>query len=171
MTLWRDMNRPRAFSIVALALALAPADGWRVRRTSHLGGHRFAPTALVLPQGTVWAWLDAERLTAVLERTCPPADLRSHYRGSTAMATPALQMAEGAVLAEVGWSWLDEVRSGTTIEAGPDRWVVHIESTAGDWEAVVERLGVSRQAVCGEPPPAGGKTDDILRLAKIRQQR
>src|SRR5690606_16306501 len=30
----------------------------RVWRTSHTGGHRFAPTALVLPEGTAWAYLD-----------------------------------------------------------------------------------------------------------------
>jgi hypothetical protein len=155
----------------SLALALTPAAGWRVHRTSHLGGHRFAPTALVLPQGTAWAWLDAGLLTAVLERSRPVADLRAHYRGSTAMAAPALQLAEGAVFAEVGWSWLDETRSGTTVAAGPDRWEVRIESTAGDWEAVVERLGTVPQPVCGGPPPPGGKTDDVLRLVELRSVR
>jgi hypothetical protein len=34
----------------------------RVRRTSHLGGHRFAPTALLLPEGTSWAFLTYDSL-------------------------------------------------------------------------------------------------------------
>ena len=41
----------------ALALT-ALAQGHPVRRTSHLGGHRFAPTALLLPEGTAWGSLD-----------------------------------------------------------------------------------------------------------------
>src|SRR5690606_19672644 len=49
---------------VSLALP-GLGGGVRVWRTSHTGGHRFAPTALLLPEGTAWAYLDPERLTAI----------------------------------------------------------------------------------------------------------
>jgi hypothetical protein len=45
--------------------------GVRVWRTSHTGGHRFAPTALLLAEGTMWAYLDIDRLVGVSERTSP----------------------------------------------------------------------------------------------------
>lgn len=46
--------------------------GVRIRRTSHLGGHRFAPTALVLPEGTLWAFADDDLLVRLIERSGSP---------------------------------------------------------------------------------------------------
>ena len=137
----------------------------QLHRTSHLGGHRFAPTALVLPSGTVWAWLDHTVLGAIVEQRVAPADVMAHYRGSLAMGHPALQVAEAAAFAEVGWDWHGhERRSWWEEDGGPDRWRVGIDGTAGSWRAVVERTGTERQPVCGRPLDAATKTDDRLRL-------
>lgn len=40
--------------VAEAAMEADPAAAWQ---TSHLGGHRFAPTALVLPHGTHYGWL------------------------------------------------------------------------------------------------------------------
>ncbi len=164
--------RDRCCGSLGTALhADAAAAGRRVHRTSHLGGHRFAPTALVLPDGTAWAWLDGPLLGAVLDRRVPPAALRSHYRGSLAMPHPAAQVVEAEVFSAVGWGWLDHARRGHVVEEGPDRWTVRIDSTAGSWTGVVDRIGSDPQPVCGQPLSAATKADDRLRLASLEQAR
>ncbi len=55
-------------------LAGAPTfgqPGVRLWRTSHTGGHRFAPTAIALPSATLWAWSDAALLSQVVGRRRP----------------------------------------------------------------------------------------------------
>ncbi len=141
--------------------------GVRLWRTSHLGGHRFAPTALLLPSGTAWAWLDEALLDRIVNRAVPPAELRSHYRGSTAMGHPALQLLEAEAFARVGWPWLDHARAGTVSAEGEGRWRVCIESGAGTWSGVVERLGRTPQPVCGSALSDAFKQDDLLRLDRV----
>jgi len=151
----------------ALFFGMAQPAGVRVRRTSHTGGHRFAPTALLLPEGTAWAWLDEALLTAVLERTGEVAKVIPHYRGSTAMSTPALQVAERAVFEAVGWSWLDTPRSGEVVGLDGERTVVRIDSPVGSWQAVVQRVGTRPQPLCGVDLSGAKKTDDELRLVSL----
>lgn len=92
----------------------------RVRRTSHLGGHRYAPTALTLPDGRLWASLDADVLLGIVERTIAPGDARAHYRGNSAL-DPWSQTVEGAVLAEGGWGSVDFTELSGTATVDGDR--------------------------------------------------
>jgi hypothetical protein len=152
---------------MSLFLAVASRPHLRVRRTSHTGGHRFAPTVVLLPEGTCWGWLDDDALAAVLDRSRSPAELLGHYRGSTAMRGPAAQVAEAAVLGEVGWSWLDEERDAREVEPG----VVLVESSAGTWEVLVADRGAAPQPVCGDAPGSGPKSDPQLHVTEVRQVR
>lgn len=139
----------------------------RVRRTSHLGGHRFAPTALSLPDGRMWAFLDAEVLTAIAARTMPPGEAREFYRGNVAL-DPWAQVVEGAVLAESGWGAVDfdELDASTEIEG--DRASVELSWTAGG--VTDGRTGaveiVARYPVlqCGLPPADATKDSPEYRL-------
>lgn len=79
----------------------------RVFRVSHTGGHRFAPTAMTLPDGRMWAYLSLADLTAILERSADPGAAAEACRGWWGAAEGPAQVAERAVLAERGWS-LDE---------------------------------------------------------------
>jgi hypothetical protein len=157
----------------ALFFAAARPGGVRVRRTSHTGGHRFAPTAVLLPEGTVWGWLDDALLAAVLERSGDIGKVIPHYRGSTALAAPAAQVAERAVLATVGWSWLDTPRHAEVVERqregerDGDRSVVRVASEVGSWRAVVDRIGSRPQPLCGVDLSAARKADDVLRLVEL----
>jgi hypothetical protein len=166
-------SRDRCCGSLGTALHAAAAAGARpgthVHRTSHLGGHRFAPTAVLLPEGTAWAWLDDALLGAIVDRRVPPAALRDHYRGSLAMPHPALQVAEGAVFAAVGWGWLDQARRGEVVAAEAGRWTVRIVGTIGSWLGVVERTGSAPQPVCGRPLTAATKSDDQLRLVALEE--
>jgi len=142
-----------------------------VWRSGHLGGHRFAPTAVVLPSGTAWAWLDDELLATIVARSRPPADLIAHYRGSTAVTHPAGQVAEAAVLAFVGWSWLDGPRTVAVAE-GPSakEWDVHITGSGAAWRGRVGEIGRIPQPVCGSDEP-GRKDDPVLALVDLVEER
>jgi hypothetical protein len=82
-------------------------------RTSHMGGHRFAPTFLVLPEGTVWGFADADLVTRVVHRSGDFADAAGHYRGCPGLDSPQVQALEAEVLRRVGWSLLDRQRTGS----------------------------------------------------------
>ena len=151
----------------ALAAAMPPRSGVDVVRTSHLGGHRFAPTVLVLPSATAWAWMDQDLLTAVVDRSVAPSELRPHYRGSTAMAHPALQVVEAEVFAAVGWDWLDHSRNGTVEDLGDGRWLARIESSGGMWIGTVEEGGTTPQPPCGAPLALANKEDRRWHLVEL----
>lgn len=79
------------------------ADGpVRVWRTSHLGGHRFAPTALTFPDGYAWAHLGPSDLAGL--GTGRPVPLGS-CRGWSAVGAGPAQVADREGLALVGPAW------------------------------------------------------------------
>ena len=145
----------------ALALGLlADTDvakaGYQVGRTSHTGGHRFAPTAIVLPEGSMWAFLDADLASRVVRRDGPVEAVLDAYRGSTAVGSPAVQALEQVAFGDVGWGWLDWSRSGTDDGAG--RVTVTARSPEGEartWtaEATAARCR-SPTAASPSPRPA-----------------
>ncbi len=87
-------------------------DGVNLWRTSHTGGHRFAPTFIVLPQGTAWGFADQDVVTRVLRQDGDFAAVAGHYRGCTGLDGPQVQALEAAVLGQVGWRLLGLARSG-----------------------------------------------------------
>jgi hypothetical protein len=99
-----------------LAVELAASGrlaGENLWRTSHLGGHRFAPTFMVLPQGTVWGFADVDLVTRVVHRAGDLADAAGQYRGCPGLDSPQVQALEAEVLRRVGWSLLDRQRTGS----------------------------------------------------------
>lgn len=89
------LGRPLADAL----LAVAPAD--RIWETTHLGGHRFAPTCLALPSGVVYGRVTSDRvpgLVAAIEHSEVVPDL---MRGRTSYSAP-LQVAEVAARDRLG---------------------------------------------------------------------
>jgi hypothetical protein len=150
----RDPCCGRDGTLLAMELLADPAvrdAGYTVGRTSHTGGHRFAPTAIVLPQGTMWAHLDRGTVARILRRTGPVADVLALYRGSTGIGSPHLQALERHAFAEIGWGWLDWRREGREVSDG----VVALSGDAptgerAAWEAVVTSRG-RPVPDCGKP--------------------
>jgi hypothetical protein len=133
------------------------AAGYRVSRTSHTGGHRFAPTAIVLPEGTIWAYLDAELVARLVLRQGEAADVLGHYRGSTGVGSPALQAIERAAFAEIGWDWLGWRRWGEDLGDGRVRVVGEApDGSRCAWEASVTDRS-KPVPVCGQPIAAAVK--------------
>lgn len=152
------------------ALSADPAGfGGTVRlwRTSHTGGHRFAPTAIVLPQGTAWAFLDEDALRRIVDRDGPLDDLLPRYRGCPGLGSPAVQALEREAFRDVGWDWLDWARSGEQLDDG----LVRLEgrSPAGErnsWEATVEVARLVPVPECGHPIGDAKKSEPELRVIR-----
>lgn len=88
----------------------------RVWRSSHLGGHRFAPTLIDYPGGRCWGFVDEGIAEAILTGEQSPESLKEHYRGWVGNKDAALQMLEGEALARFGWQWGHYAKHGTVIE-------------------------------------------------------
>lgn len=139
----------------------------RVRRTSHLGGHRFAPTALTLPDGRQWAHLDLDVLAGIVRRTLPPGEARRHYRGNSAL-DPWAQVVEAELLGQYGWSALDVDELAATTAVHGDRASVRLRwsSAEGSGERRGEVEIAARYPVlqCGQPPSEAKKDSPEYRL-------
>ena len=99
----------------------------RAWRTTHFGGHRFAPTAWELPEGYKWGFLDAAATDQVLRRSGHPADLAGKLRGWSGVVTQ-VQPLDREGLRRYGWDWLDARRTGEVLEAddAAGRWRVRL---------------------------------------------
>lgn len=140
----------------------------RVWRTSHTGGHRFAPTAVTFPDGNYWAFLDAELLAGIVERTLDPATAAAHLRGCAAFA-PVLQVADRAGLGARGWEWLacarfGDARSESRVELcfeSPDGARGGFDVCVGDGR----RLPVPE---CGRDPATATKSQVERTVVRVR---
>jgi len=128
----------------AEGMDLAVAAGERldvpVFRVSHTGGHRFAPTAMTLPDGRMWAHLSIEQLTTLMaDGSSNGTELGPQCRGWWGADTGPAQMAEraawvdsdGAIAFDDRVVAVDEGSDGwdCTVAAGDDAWRVTV--TAG----------------------------------------
>jgi hypothetical protein len=87
-------------------------------RSSHLGGHRFAPTALLLPEGTMWAFLDADTADQVLNRNGSVASIAHLFRGCCAFSSEQVQVVDAYLFSLFGWEWLEWYRRGRFVGDG-----------------------------------------------------
>jgi hypothetical protein len=147
-------------------------DGVHVHRTSHTGGHRFAPTALLLPEGTAWAYLDTRSLVGIAHRTLDVEEAAPRYRGCAGLGGAEVQAAEREALRTVGWSWFDLRRQGRVLERDGDRTRVCLEGTsdAGGRTTFVATVEVARRMPvpdCGRPAAEARKSAPELRVARF----
>jgi hypothetical protein len=121
----------------------------RVWRTSHLGGHRFAPNLIDLPEGRYWGHLKPEALENLVLRNEPVSEMWRFYRGWAGLNGKFEQIAEREILVREGWEWIGHLKRGRTLEVDEEesRAEVRIEYTAQDgsvsgaYEATVEGSG------------------------------
>ncbi|MEJ8281264.1 sucrase ferredoxin [Pseudonocardia spirodelae] len=130
----------------ALAGELA-AEGADVWECSHLGGHRFAPTALVLPTGYTYGRLDTgsglAALKAAADGTVDPWNCRGHAGLEPAQQVAELAVREHTGIGDAGALLVDAVD-------GPGR--VTVRSRDGRTWAVPVRIDTSlppRPPSCG----------------------
>ncbi len=140
----------------------------RVWRCSHTGGHRFAPTAITLPDGRAWAYAEPDLLDRVVRRRGELAPLAEHDRGTSALG-PWAQVVERAVLHAIGWGWLDasltEVDEQVAADGRSATVTLRWPGGSATGTVVVERE--VPVLVCGEPPEAAAKTAPDLALVDL----
>ncbi|MGI9608373.1 MAG: sucrase ferredoxin [Acidimicrobiales bacterium] len=106
-------------------------------RVSHTGGHRFAPTAMTLPDGRMWANLTPAIASRILERDLDPVLAASHCRGWWGAPTGPSQIAERAVFAQLGWS-VDEVERSVDVTEAETGYDVTVTTDLMRWQVRIE---------------------------------
>ncbi|MEI8408937.1 MULTISPECIES: sucrase ferredoxin [unclassified Kribbella] len=121
-----------------LVTALSAVAPGRVWEANHLGGHRFAPTATLLPAGTMHGHLTVETATAVLEAGARGETVLTGLRGRSTW-TKRGQAAEIAVRRLIGELKLDALSVvgedlGAVVVAHRDgrSWTVPVTSAPAD---------------------------------------
>jgi hypothetical protein len=106
-------------------------DNVRIWKSSHFGGHRFAPTAIDLPDGRYYGVLNQESLGAILTRTGDIECLRKVYRGWGILPTP-VQILERELMLYHGWDWFNYQVSGKIIQQSLDNNTILAELSFED---------------------------------------
>ena len=143
--------------------------GHNLWRTSHLGGHRFAPTFLVLPEGSVWGYADADLVTRVLHRSGDFADVAGQYRGCPGLDSPQVQALEAEVARRVGWSLLDRQRTG------PFDGIIALLTWQEDgqtvtWSGEVRPGRTLPSPGCMEPQSSSGKSETEWAVTAVHRR-
>lgn len=128
--------------------ALPGAEVWEA---DHLGGHRFAPTALVLPTGYVYGRLDAATATAAVDAAARGRVAAEHARGRSTWSRPG-QAADLALRAELQDFDADSVRVVGERRLDDGRWSVELVSGEISYRALVEESAAPepRPESCGK---------------------
>lgn len=145
--------------------------GVRLARTSHTGGHRFAPTFLVLPEATMWAFGDLALVIDVLGRRGDPSAVADRYRGCAALGGPRVQVLEREVLKRVGWELLDVPRRGE--ETSGEAVALEVRTRRGvieRWEAEVTPLRTMPVPDCGQPLEQARKSATEWEVRGLRRR-
>lgn len=151
---------------------LYPGQVWE---TSHTGGHRFAPTAVLLPSGLTFGRISVEEAGEALREVeagrFPLGWLGSrHDRGRSALTAPA-QVAESVVRAREATAELNALSvAAYPIAASPVRFtdvshwrVSHLDGRW--WDVSVQRntSGPARPVSCGRPVEPQSGYEAVIR--------
>jgi hypothetical protein len=90
----------------------------RVWKSSHFGGHRFAPTAIDLPDGRYYGNLDRTSFQSILTRTGDIECLNKVYRGWGILPNP-VQVLERKLIMLYGWDWFNYKVASKIIDLDP----------------------------------------------------
>ncbi|MEV5483945.1 MULTISPECIES: sucrase ferredoxin [Streptomyces] len=157
---------------LAAELAAGGTEAWEV---THIGGHRFSPTLVVLPYGYAYGRASAPLVKEAVEAARDGRITIDHCRGRSAWGRPgqAADLAVRELIAEDRADALDIVRTdtvrpepadspmpgGSAIAGASPMWVVTVAHSDGrSWRVTVEQRtdGAAAPASCGAPlgPPA-----------------
>ncbi|MGW8356508.1 sucrase ferredoxin [Streptomyces wedmorensis] len=104
-----------------------PDDTWE---TTHLGGHRFAPTLLILPDGYLYGRLSAQAATATAQAASQGDVPLEGCRGRTTWQRPG-QAADLAIRALTGYRPADALTVEAITATRTDHWTVTVRNQNG----------------------------------------
>ncbi|MBB5153070.1 sucrase ferredoxin [Saccharopolyspora phatthalungensis] len=130
-----------------LITALTGRHDGSIWESSHTGGHRFAPTAVVLPSGYTYGRLTPHTAEAVLSAAAAGKVVLDHCRGRSSW-TRAGQTAELAVREHIGEYLIDALR--VTGEQAGQVLITHQDGRS--WQVTVQEreLDPARPNSCGK---------------------
>ncbi|WP_353930716.1 sucrase ferredoxin [Okeanomitos corallinicola TIOX110] len=115
----------------------------RIWRSSHFGGHRFAPTAIDLPEARYYGKLDQDSFKSILTKTGDIQFLEKVYRG-WGILPPALQVLEREIIFSQGWKWFENKVAGKILQQSLDNNTIlaelSFETPAGAFYAYEAKL-------------------------------
>jgi hypothetical protein len=147
------IGRPLVVDLLAASDDAGREQTWEA---SHIGGHRFAPTLLVLPTGAVYGRLDAAQAHRVLEATARGEILVPGLRGRSGLS-PCNQVADVTVRELTGEQ---SARAFEFAEEHGQEGTVRLEARHRDgraWKVSLrqEPLAGPRPESCGAAPRDG----------------
>lgn len=153
---------------VPVAQALSRAGGRRIVECSHLGGHRFAPVVLAMPEWRFFGRVVPERAGEFLEGLEDGRPLPDFYRGAGYLP-PAAQVVEAAVW-EQSARRLERSRLRGW-EVSGKRHTVTLEAFGDDgsqwYRAELEEYRYAGVASCADVPEGDEKDFTDYRLASL----
>ena len=143
----------------------------RIWKVSHIGGHRFAPTAISLPDGRYYGRLTLKALQAIVTRSGSIHQLSAVYRGWGLLPAP-LQILERQLMLQYGWSWFDHA---VNYQVLADNQPVSKESSSQRLRQLSVEISIlplsspiSNQSIC-HPKKTIGTNQTAVYQAKVVQ--
>lgn len=121
-----------------------------VFRVSHTGGHRFAPTAMTIPDGRMWAYLDPSSATEIVDTRSDAGSVASRCRGWWGTPTGPAQIAERAVFSILGFA-LDRYARSVVVEETSGSTIVRVVAGADTYEVAVAAGREVPTIMCSAP--------------------
>ena len=151
---------------LAAELAASGVEGaWEV---THLGGHRFSPTMLVLPYGYAYGRVEAHGVKEILQGVQEGRVVVEGCRGGSAWERPG-QAAELAVRTATGEYAMDTL-SVVRTDGGAPRWEVTVAHTDGRHWRVIVAQGASlppRPESCGASVLGAPARMDVVAVREL----
>jgi hypothetical protein len=116
----------------------AQRSGARILLSSHVGGCRFAPNILCLPEGLLYGHVSEDEVASVIEHHERGLIYLDRYRGRTSYAQP-VQVAEFFLRRETGILDYRELVCTEWMETNPGQWLTRFSSHKGKNYQVVHR--------------------------------
>ena len=101
-------------------------------KVSHLGGHRFSPTAMTMPDGRMWANLDLVTLDSILKKQIEAEEVARFCRGWVGAMKGPEQIAEIEIFKQIGWD-IDDQKRNTNSNTSNEGWSVEISLRDEKW--------------------------------------
>ena len=133
-----------------------PGRTVRIWRTSHLGGHRFAPTMISFPDAYAWAHLDVGAAVRVAVRDGDASELAPRCRGRSTVPGGPSQVAEREGLVRHGWRWLDARVATRVVAFDRERVVTTVRVDAAWSDETTDTFDVDVELADHVPQPTCG---------------
>jgi hypothetical protein len=163
------------YAAAVSAIDSQPVDGFRLWRTSHAGGHRFAPTAMSFPDGVSWSHLELESLLGIARRDPAVEVLAGHVRGAVSVVGAQAQVADREGFRAHGWDWFGAPREVTVVSESTGSGASTVEVTATlsgigrvGVRVAVELAGRIPQPPCGVAEPTEVPEEPVWRWLRLQ---